>query len=472
MNFAPLRKINILLWLGWLALFGAGLTDYSGSKVLYVVFSLSFLALLLSAFHRQLSYGYLFLVLFLWLGFWFKLTSNLLLTGYVSLGEPVGAFDGSPAAWDTVLSVATIAALGCMSGRFIYGLSKPVSTCALDETATPPAWYVAWRTPLGITIFAACLLLAVINSIYGINQIGLTPRTILPWPMNALISWTVSIGSAMAMATILHWEIGLKKKPILPIYAVLIEGFTSTISLLSRAAYLFHSIPPLVVLQRNKEIAWCRTKKGALLFLVVFAVLFMVSLTSVSKLRDYYYNDKTPPPAHAVPNLRPALAHQLFVNRWIGLEGVMAVSAYPHKSMKLFIEMATERRGLGEPTRYQAISNSLYQNASNKYQFATLPGIAAFLFYSGSFTVLMLGMIIFTLGLLAIERLVFALTRNPFMCSLLGLTFANLIAQFGITPRQDIPFVSMTIGATFAIAVLRSRPVERALQKFHGASPV
>jgi hypothetical protein len=483
MKLLRFSKIKILLCLFWLILFSAGLIGYAGSKNLYVGFSLVFLALLLSSFYRNLSYGYLFLTIFLWLGFWFKLNANFLIFGHFPFGEPVGMFDSSPAAWDSALWVAMAAASGVMIGRFIYGLFKPVSTCTLNEVGTPPVWYAAYRISLWIIVVSTCLALAAVNSIYGIHQIGLSPKTILPWPMNALIAWVVSIGGAMAMTTLLSWEFRLGKNLTTPMYLVLFEALVSTISLLSRATYLFHVIPPAITLSLNKKISWYSNKKARLQFLTLFVVMFAISLITVSKLRDHYYTTQSTSVSKSVtdittsavptvaaaeletPSLRLTLLHQLFVNRWIGLEGVMAVLAYPNKSMQLLLEMARERRVVGEPTRYQAISNSSYQAANSQYQFASLPGVAAFLFYSGSFLVLIAGMVIFTLSLLVLERLIFALTQNPFLCSLLGLTFANLIAQFGITPRQDIPFIMMIIGAVVGIAILQSKFVAQILAR-------
>ncbi len=356
MKFPPLSKAKILLCLIWLALFGAGLVGYAGSKILYIGFSLVFLALLLSGLYGQLGYGYLFLTIFLWLGFWFKLTANFLIFGFFPFGEPVGLFDSSPAAWDTVLWVAVVAASGAMIGRLIYSLFKPVSTCIVDEEAAAPVWYAACRILLWIAVLGACLTLAAINSIYGIHQIGLRPSTILPWPMNALIAWVVSMGSAMAITTLLNWEFQSGKNPIFPMYMVLIEGVSSTVSLLSRGTYLFHTISQIVVVFGIKKLRdYPLTRRVVLLFLVAFSMLFVASLLSVSKLRDHYY---TTVPS-TVPSWRPALFHQLVVNRWIGLEGVMAVSAYPHKSPQLLLEMASEHRNVSEPTRYQAISDSL-----------------------------------------------------------------------------------------------------------------
>ena len=62
----------------WLSAFAAGITLYPGSKLIYTIFSLAFLALLVSGFYRQVTYGYTLLAVFLWLGFWLKKTIHLI----------------------------------------------------------------------------------------------------------------------------------------------------------------------------------------------------------------------------------------------------------------------------------------------------------------------------------------------------------------------------------------------------------
>ena len=88
----------------WILLFVSGLRAYPGSAAVYMLFSLVFLALLLSAFYRQQTYVYIFLAVLLWLGFWNKLAWSLV--GAIHLPEPVGRFVPTAANWDEVLLVA------------------------------------------------------------------------------------------------------------------------------------------------------------------------------------------------------------------------------------------------------------------------------------------------------------------------------------------------------------------------------
>lgn len=66
----------------------------------------------------------------------------------------------------------------------------------------------------------------------------------------------------------------------------------------------------------------------------------------------------------------------------------------------------------------------------------------------------------------ALVQLAFKLTSNPLLCSLFGLTLANTVAQFGITPRQDIPFYSMILGFVLLVSIVQSDKVCRVMRKF------
>lgn len=485
MSVAFLRRsaLVLLLCLAWLLLFQAGMRFYAGSKLLYVAFSVISLGSLMSAMYRQVSFGYLFLSVFLWLGFWFKLTANFLLFGHFPFGEPVGAFDSSPAAWDLVLVVACVASLGAVGGRVVCGwiLPRPPENQA---TVRAPAWYPAIRKILWVGLGALTVGAVICNTLYGVHQIGVVPRTIFPWPGNALLAWFLNIGAALAIAVLIGWDLALGRSVDRSLYAILAEGFLTSTAILSRSAYLFHVVPQMLALNRTtiRSVRISATKIWALI-LLSFA-LFGASIAMVSVLRDMRYAEskaqpvpqpkatlsgqtertlqipgsKGAPPATAVvSSLRLILIHQLAVNRWIGIEGVMAISSYDGKSDTLLWDMLLERREIGTVSTYQAISNSGYQVADAKNQFASMPGMPGFLYYSRSLWVVFAGMAVVAIFTVLSEWVAFELTLNPIICSLYGMLLANTIAQFGMTPRQDVPQYLMIYGFVGALWIIQAR---------------
>jgi len=350
----------------------------------------------------------------------------------------------------------------------------------------------------------------------------------------------------------------LKKNISLPIYAILIEGSLTSVSVLSRGVYIYHAIPQLFALYKNKKSLIGTSFIKGIFIAVVFIGLFIVSQSAVNTLRAYLFqtgydfstkiqmkilrleviagkikqlegliqkNKALLVKAlrkQALEKLRIEIALleeqlkklleekskvqaalleeedrweemarswagetkmlldefvyqlgggifgrilRLSVDRWIGVEGVMAVQSYPKKGKAFFLEGIKEKRKIGKVTLYQEVCKSHYRVPSIMFQFGSLPGPAAFLYYSGSLWVVMLGMGTFSLLMLLTERGVDILTTNPLLCSLIGFGVANTVAQFGVTPRQDIPYYFMIFCAVLLIWFVQSKWFFGLLQK-------
>lgn len=625
-----IHRLKLVGVVAWLTLFLGGLIGHQGSWWVYTVFTVVFTVVLLSGVRRQPSYGYMFLAIFLWLGFWLKLAvHNIFRYGYP---EPMGIFDGSSAAWDEVLWVATVAGAGIFLARCSYVfLTRGAVTTTFMDGSRVPSWYPPARNWLWILLVVTTAALAALNSIYGIQQSGLAPRTILMWPMNGLIYWLLSTGLSMGVATLLWWDICLKKDISLSIYALFGEAFLSTMSLLSRGLFLFHIIPPLVVIVRNRQSLVWRSQRKFFLMVMILGALFVVSLSVVGTLRSYLYqtgqdfrsstqnritrlqilqsviptleerilikgtgrlevlqglipqveklihstemtqserlrrmkihsleNDvpldvqletfrmehawlernlaaltqdavaakrlkdvsapvleedafledafqamvlekadiqgelserKSQLTATNAPwflksrllldefgyQITSGLGNRIFtlgVDRWIGIEGVAAISSYPEKSSSLFMTALTERSGMDDVPLYQKICQSIYQTVdTNKYNFASLPGAAAFFYYTGSLMFVFLGMFFLTLVAIYSEHLAHHLTGNVLVCALVGMNAANAIAQLGVVPRQLLIHFGMLFGAVFIIWLLQSRKVVELTHRFFRSTP-
>lgn len=441
------------LLLIWIALFIGGAIQYTGSGLTYTIFSLVFLVMLVCGICQQVSYGYFFLVVMLWLGFWLKLTIHLLVD--YPYAEPVGSFVGSPAAWDKVLWIATIGCIGVMLGKFIHNLSKPQSVMLVRGSLFKiPSWYFGKRRWIWAFFLIICLALAIVNAWLGILQVGLAPRTILWWPLNAVISWLVGYGLTFGIATLLWWDIALGRNISLVVYFVLLEGATATVSLLSRGAYIFHVIPQFMALYKNRNLISGWSRKNIIAVCAVFIVLFALTNPLVNAFRNFYYSG-VPLPFLKKGELTVNITKnsvipfaKFAVDRWIGVEGVMAVSAYPEKSLSLFAEGIEERAEVGKSTIYQKICQSHYRFMDMyKFQFSSLPGAIGFLYFAGHWWVVGLGMIVLSLAMLSSEGLVFRLTRNPLLSALWGGAAANTIVQIGTAPRGAVfYFFEMSCG--------------------------
>jgi hypothetical protein len=430
--------------------------------------------MLLSGLYKRVTYGYLFLVVFLWLGFWLKLTVHQIFV--YPFGEPVGLFDRSPAAWDKVLLVSTSGCIGVIAARIAYGCAGLKSTILNINSSTAPYWYPRiWK----VLWFALLVVLAVcgaLNAVYGIQQSGLVPRTLLMWPWNAAIYWMLSSGFAMCVATLLWWHVASSKAVGPVAYMVLVEAAVSSVSILSRGLYVFHAIPAMLGIYMNRMHIKGRSLKRVLLFLATFIGLMLVSLSLVNTLRGYYYSN-VPPVFIELTDARTSLREggaslRFIVDRWVGVEGVMAVSSYQDKGLDLFLGALTEKSEIGKSTFYQKVCLAHYRFMDmTKFQFASLPGAIAFFYFTDSLLLVMLGMMVLTLIALFSEKLVSILTVNPLLSSFWGCAMANLIAQFGVAPRGLGPYFAMSILAILTIGWIQSSYFAGMLQRMGLSEP-
>ncbi len=453
----------IALSLIWVSLFFVGLIKYQGATLVFTLFSLAFLILLILGFYNNRSYVFMYLAVLLYLGFWVKLTVHLLAGDFYLGLEPFGAFSGSGGEWDQVLWVSTIACLGVIIGRLVYTAIIAKSERNVDSPIVHPKWYPAIRLRLWVLLLTAIVVAVVVNIILGIHQVGLSPRTVLPWPGNAIISWVVTIGGVMGLVTLIWWDWSLKKSIYFAIFTIILEGFLSTTSLFSRGVFVFHSIPCFIAFYKEKltnSLSFKRLSVPVFLFLT----LFVLSFSMVSVLRTHYYAD------HGSVN-KEILANETYnelrnesfkkvvhlsVDRWIGLEGVMAIVSYPDKGGELIFDALRETRGPGNVNKFQEIANSGYQSIDSKvWQFSSLPGITAFLYFSGSIWVVLFGMIFFTILVQFLEFLIFKGTNNPILCSLLGALLASNVTQFGIAPIQGLTYLLMVAIGVLAITIIQ-----------------
>ncbi|MDP3192346.1 hypothetical protein [Rhodoferax sp.] len=513
-------KIALLFMFAWLAIVGMSLQAYEGSKFVFTFFSVTFMVMLWVAFYKEFNYGYFFLSVLLFLGFWIKLVHHLMFPApYL---EAVGSFSHSSAAWDEVLSVAIVSAIGLIFARLIWvaltGFLISRDTSKYSGVKVP-VWYDSRRKFLWAGVLVLIVFFSMINATLGINQIGLAPRTILTFPLNALISWMLNFGLVTIIATFLWWDVSVNRGPLPALYVVLVEALFSSVSMLSRGVFIFHVIPQLTAYYRHRKRFISLTRWQALLIVLMVALFFALGFLTVDTLRGYYYRSNTDDfrslsrqnmdrlsakrqekgqleaelrnrngakskldanaeldqleqevsalEAQTLASQRelqdaaqsmstrvqllftefwmqlPAVlkrALSLATDRWIGLEGVMAVQSYPDKSVALLREGLMERYADGIVPMYQHISKSIYTGMDpNQWKFGSLPGAPAFLYYSGSLLVVFLGMTMLTIFLFLFEFAIRWCTNNPFLASFYGFAAANTVAQFGVVPRQIFP---------------------------------
>ncbi|HQN65182.1 MAG TPA: hypothetical protein PLR90_05440 [Methylophilus sp.] len=440
MNNKLLKAALFLFWGMVIALFIMASIKYAGQWHVYLLFSAVSNLLLYFGFRKKAIFFDTFIGIFFWLGFWLKLTIRVAFSGGL-FNQAVGYFDGSGAAFDKALLVASCGLSGFLLASFLRDkvfFHYPEKIEGIQHKGLFE-FYRHYRKTIWILFIAMFVFVGVTNAYLGIYQRGSITRTILPFGLNGVYKWLLLFGLASISAVILRFEFELGKKTSWTVVILsLLESFVTNISLLSRGMIL--NVGALLYgISKCIKINSISLKFGHLMItLIVLPLFFIGSVYFVNYLRADKFNDFQT--EQEVVQEMHASTTPLFIDRWVGIEGVMAVSSYPQLGWELWRQALNEVYDENQTSFYDNsfIVSSYVKTDKSKHHFISLPGVIAFAYYPGSFSFLFLGM--FFLGGVAafFEYATYKLGgMNVILCALLAQVIAFRFASFGYVPRQS-----------------------------------
>lgn len=440
-------------------------------------FHVSCVLLIALAFPKPRLHVYTALAMVLFLGYWPKFLLRLI--DPIPYLEPIGRFDGTSANWDQVLLVVAVGLWGAMLPRIAHLLWA--RTMPRPETVAPvvPWPYLRYRaavwvcTALGITGAYAW------NTHASVYVTGVNPVVVLPFALNVVLAWCYILAFPLWIALLVGWELQRRHTNALGWSLLLIpmaEGVLNAGSLLSRAAYLLRIAPYLLASTRHQEpYGPIRVPRPRVATGVALVTGFALSVVAVMALRTIVYlrpvteaarvtsaptptaapapapnpaasdavqapavrqADPIPPSAPPAPpsltELRPVshIAHEvgtLFLDRWTGLEGVLAVTS-SRRGPDVLSDMIYEDPQRGTESIYQKMADAPYEQ-QERFTFLTLAGIIALLAAGDSWWLILLGMSLTTAVLLLAEWATRRITRNEIACSVVAVTTAFVASQ-------------------------------------------
>lgn len=443
-------------------------TRYEGSAIRYILFSGAAALMLWSGLGRRLGYGATTLSIFLWLGLWLKLSVNLFFSRPYT--EATGGFEFLPHQYDELMSVATLVCLGVsgawmISIRWLREKQTVGGSPNSQNTATGYVPPIPQKYLWGLLILAIALV-NIANIQFGFVQSGLAARKIFPWPTNAIACWFLYSGLSFLVAAFLYWDFLRRRNLSAGILVALFEAALGGMTTISRGLYLWHVLPIFLAAWANvRKFRESLSIRALMLYSVLAMVGFLVIGTAVNVFRNSLYDVSVNSlNAETIYNTQfdtvvasGGRMMNLAVDRWVGAEGIMVAVGYPNKSVALFEELLMEKPAIGHVTKYQFIAKSHYsQMDANKYQFNTLPGVAGFLYLSGSLWLVFAGTMLLALSVSASERLIQLVSENPFFCAMSGIWMANMVAQIGVTPRQLLPQIAMNLAVIGIISLAQA----------------
>jgi hypothetical protein len=270
---------------------------------------------------------------------------------------------------------------------------------------------------------------------------------------------------------IIRFEIEINRNlSLMAVVPPILESLFSNVSLLSRGMIL-NSTALAVGGLRLLSAMKCRVPPSRFVLTgTLFVALFAASVFAVNYLRASWLIEAAAMSADASTSISivPGMTTPLFIDRWVGIEGVMAVSSSDKLGWDLWHEAWQEKFRDGELSLYDRyFIDSPYAHPAidkTKNHFVSLPGIIAFLYYPGSLPFLFFALLGFGLAAAAFEIAAYRWCgENWILCSLFAQVIAFRYASFGYVPSQ-----SYLLFGTLLLNVLIIFTVDKALSRFFG----
>ena len=411
--------------------------NHVGSLYAYLLFTILANALLLNGLRKQALFFDTFIGVFLWLGFWLKFSIRVAFADG-QFHESVGAFDGSTEAFDEALVVASCGFAGLLAASLIrqqfFRYPDNATSCASLGLFQ---LYENYRKPFIALFLLLVLMVAASNIWLGIYQRGMVVQTVLPFGLNGIYKWLLQFGLASISAVIIRFEIELNRNiSLFAVFPPLLECLFSNVSLLSRGMILNATALGVGGLRTLRAMKIRIDPFLMTVAIITFASLFVASVFAVNYLRasSLMRSTETTFDSAAAVDTAQNMTTPLFIDRWVGIEGVMAVSSSDRLGWDLWREGWDEKFQEGRLSLYDRhFIESPYTNPNidkSRHHFISLPGVVAFFYYPGSLWFLFLGLSALGAGAAFFEWLTFRLAgqlRIPLMADSHSIPIADSV---------------------------------------------
>jgi hypothetical protein len=222
--------------------------------------------------------------------------------------------------------------------------------------------------------------------------------------------------------------------------------------LLSFFAYL----RGFLFLSKIKKLRFSKFTVGKIFILIL--IIFFLSIYSSVKLRStkFYETDKS-----GVPITFSSLYSDIIslsINRWVGIDALLAVSQNKNLSFNFFLSAWQEEKNINKKSFYidNFFSRFNYSGFEKKnLNIVITPGIVAFLYYSGSALFVFFSILFLILICSAIEMLFFYYSLgNIILANIIGYALSVRFIHFGYIPFNSINFLLSFLITFFLIYFL------------------
>ena len=468
---------------------------HQGNSLIYLAFSFLTNSLLIYSLHIKKLFFETFFASLIWLGFWFKYTMSLIFRdGHLyDSGTPFNIVNIDKALIPSMVAISAI-----FLGYVIRQKFFNVKIKEQKQTSFFEKLYLNNKKLIMFLFVLSFSFIAYLNFHFNIYQKGfLYPHEISSIIVN-FIKWMLLFGLTSFSCFFVYTEV-LRYKKFSPfvILVAFTEVFVSYSSMLSRLLILAHAA---IAFSYYKYLNMIKNKLAFFLFLFsLIAVMFLannyfsnnfrinyaIEVSSYEQYKDNYIEKKKKLEkllesknytkeellefeVKSKPSkLNTSLS--LIINRWVGLESMLAIVSTDKLSFDLLLESFKEKKIIDSDTFYETTFYLNYDNdlvTPNKGKNVmfgekrvlkgnTLPGIITFLFYSGNYYFLFVSLLIITLIFCWLEIICLKISnKNMIFAAFISFTTAFRLFNFGYAPSDSHLYLISIAASIFLMFVL------------------
>jgi len=436
---------------------------YKGNQFIYLLFSIISLSLVFFSFRKKSIFYETFFGIFIFLGFWLKFsiiesfdigfTEGLSKTSFISSQNYDDALIAS------CVGMLGIILFGLIREKFFFYPSR------IDLNINTE-FYKKFRNIFIFFLFLTIIIVCFVNFYFQIYQRGMVGNS-YNFLISGFIKTSLLYFLSLCVTIILFFDLAsYKKVSFLILSFVILEPFLSSVSMFSRGM-IFNSFAIGFALYKLSNKTNLKLELNFYLkFLVFLFIAFYISVITVNNLRNsngiassiIIENNKQNTGYNIISKKFNTNAtssfhgfYHLVIHRWVGINSMLIITKDKEfLNFELFYKSLKEKYDSKSPSFYEekfkiySIDN--YQkNSSIKGN--TLPGLMAFLFFSGSYVFLFFSIILLSFFATFLEYFIYKSTNKNLLASgLIGMVIAYRFTHFGYLPSRSYLLFGSIVG--------------------------
>tara|TARA_B100001027_G_C16262997_1_gene330448 strand:- start:356 stop:1837 length:1482 start_codon:yes stop_codon:yes gene_type:complete len=452
------------------------LLNFKANFIYILLFSILLNYYFIVSFQKKIYSIHFFLSFFFWIGFWLKLClSNIEVTYSLHLFQPVGNFYENFYSTENInyanktLLVSIIGVSGFVLSLTIqkfFLVNQGHSIYQKRNFSGFQKFFDRYKNIIILLFVVSFILVSSFNYNHSIYQRGIIGENNINFFMLSVFKWLLLFGFTSFSAILIFHSLSRKKFSIMLILISILENFVSSISMLSRGMFV-NTMAVIFGLYKHKSEKNEKLFSKKFIFIIFFGfIFFFLSISITNNLRSIKYSNYNN--LENTGNFQKSIKvlaennfnikkniNEVFIilsNRFVGLEQTFdVVKNSKDLNYKLLLKSFEEKKNFNRLTFFdEKIKKSkFHENQSlknNKTYFINVPGIIAYLFYSGSYIFLFLSTFFIGLILSFFEKLILFIFYNNYILScLISQTIAYRLNNFGYIPSNTYLILSTII---------------------------